>query len=210
MKKLLSILMFLAVSLTVTYAQDIITKKNGEDIKAKVLEENQNSYSDLYKSDREPIDGIKPNMKYKELKALYNYLEFTPTMADRYAPAWSGVASYFITGLGQMICGEVGRGCAYLGGAIGCYIVAVGGAVVAESVDPIAGLITILAAAGGILTIKIFAIVDAIRVAKVKNMYWQDLRKKYALDINLYPSVNYIQYGNSIQPTAGLTLAMTF
>ena len=31
-----------------------------------------------------------PGMKYKHLKALYNYREFTPTLADRYSPAWSG------------------------------------------------------------------------------------------------------------------------
>ena len=51
---------------------------------------------------------------------------------------------------------------------------------------------------------------DAVRVAKVKNMYEQDLRKKYTFDVDFHPSVNYIQTADGIQPTAGLTLALKF
>lgn len=40
----------------------------------------------LYYSDREPAEGLRPNMKYKELKTLYDYKEFKPTLADRYSP----------------------------------------------------------------------------------------------------------------------------
>ena len=61
-----------------------------------------------------------------------------------------------------------------------------------------------------LLTIDICAIVDAVRVAKVKNMYEQDLRKKYTFDVDFHPSVNYIQTANGVQPTAGLTLALKF
>lgn len=83
-----------------------------------------NSYSSLYTTDREPVDGITPNMKYKQLKRIYNYKEYEKTLADRYSPVWSGVASFFIPGLGQMISGEVGRGFAYLGGHVGGMILA--------------------------------------------------------------------------------------
>jgi hypothetical protein len=41
-------------------------------------------------------------------------------------------------------------------------------------------------------------------------MYEQDLKKLYALDVDLYPSVNFVQMGNTVQPTAGFTLAMKF
>ena len=58
--------------------------------------------------------------------------------------------------------------------------------------------------------LDICAIVDGVRVAKVKNMYEQDLKKMYALDVDLYPSVNYIQLASGVQPTAGFTLAMRF
>lgn len=60
------------------------------------------------------------------------------------------------------------------------------------------------------IAIDICAIVDGVRVAKVKNMYEQDLKKLYTIDVDLYPSVNFVQLGNNIQPTAGLTLAMKF
>ena len=57
---------------------------------------------------------------------------------------------------------------------------------------------------------EITSIVDAVKVAKVKNMYSEDLRRKYSFDMNLYPSVQYIPAGTGLQPTAGFTLAMNF
>ena len=60
------------------------------------------------------------------------------------------------------------------------------------------------------MTVEIWSIVDAVRVAKVKNMYEQDLRKKYSLDVDLYPSVNYVQTSGGVKPTAGLSLALKF
>jgi hypothetical protein len=247
MKKLLVFVVLAFAASATSFAQDLITRKNGEDIKAKVLEItpyevkyrlfdepdgviyterksdllviryesgrnevfNTNSYSDLYLTDRVPVDGIAPGMKYKHLKALYNYREFTPTLADRYSPAWSGVASFFIPGLGQMICGEVGRGFAWLGGSVSCTIIAgvSNGFALCGSAG---GAATCLVASLGVLAIDICAIVDGVRVAKVKNMYEQDLRKLYTLDFNLYPSVNYIQTAYGAQPTAGMTLALKF
>lgn len=60
------------------------------------------------------------------------------------------------------------------------------------------------------LGIEIWSIVDAIRIAKVKNMYEQDLRKLYSFDIDLYPSLYYIDTAQGIQPAAGFTLALKF
>lgn len=233
------------------FAQDLITKKDGTDVEAKVLEVTTNevkyklfsepngvtytakksellmiryesgrkeiftntSYSDLYTTNREPVEGIVPNMKYKQLKELYNPKEYVSTIGDRYSLGWSGVASFFIPGLGQMICGEVGRGLAFLGGSIGLSIA--GGVIVGSTYDDrdeptdgtvIAGLITY----AGIIAFDVWAIVDGVRVAKVKNMYNQDLRKLSSVDIDLYPSFNYVKTGNGLQPTAGFTLAMKF
>lgn len=251
MKRFIYVLATMFISMGAANAQDLITKKNGEDVKAKVLEVttnevkyklydepngvtytvkksellmiryesgrnevfNQNSISDLYFSDREPLEGLRPNMKYKELKTMYNFKEFTPTLADRYSPAWSGVASFFIPGLGQMICGEVGRGFAYLGGHLGGMVLAP--VIISAGTDghgyvATGAAIAALAVYAGVIALDICAIVDAVRVAKVKNMYEQDLNKLSAIDVDLYPSVNYVQMGNSIQPTAGFTLAMRF
>lgn len=181
MKKLLLLVVLAFVATTTSFAQDMNT------------------------TDREPVAGIAPGMKYKELKSMYNYKDFTPTHSDKYSPAWSGVASFLIPGLGQMICGEVGRGFAWLGGSVGCSLVAV-------LADPrsAGGKTTSFIATLGAMAIDICAIVDGVRVAKVKNMYVQDLKNGYALDFDFYPSVNYIQTECGVQPTAGFTLAMKF
>lgn len=156
-------------------------------------------------------------MKYRQLKHMYNYKEYSETMYDRYSPAGAGIASFFIPGLGQMISREVGRGFAWFGGAAAAYIITgVGGACVSsgqyygesqlENTGAIIGLVGMVS----MITVDICAIVDAVRVAKVKNMYEQDLRKKYAIDVDFHPSVNYIQTADGVHPTAGLTLALKF
>ena len=71
------------------------------------------------------------------------------------------------------------------------------------------GVILTLVGFTSLLAVDICCIVDAVRVAKVKNMYEYDLYKKlYSLD--LHPSVNYILTPTGTQPTAGFTLALNF
>lgn len=103
MKRFIYVLATMVISMGAANAQDLITKKNGEDVKAKVLEVttnevkyklydepngvtytvkksellmiryesgrnevfNQNSISDLYFSDREPLEGLRPNMNIR-------------------------------------------------------------------------------------------------------------------------------------------------
>lgn len=254
MKRILILLTaVLAVCLTAS-AQDLITKKDGTDIQAKVLEVNPDNVRYVlfeeqdgpvytmrknellmirYASGRneifkESVAGIAPYMKYKDLKGMYHYKDYTPTPFDRFSPAWSGVASFIIPGLGQMMCEEAGRGFAYLGGTIGCYIITgLGGAIAAGSFTTyqdqygdtiveenlggtVVGLLMAYAGAIGAVAVNISSIVDAVRVAKVKNMYDQELRKQYSFDMNLYPSVNYVRTPAGLQPTAGITLAMRF
>lgn len=62
----------------------------------------------------------------------------------------------------------------------------------------------------GAVGLNIWSIVDAVRIAKVKNMYEQDLRYHYSYSLNLYPSFQYVQLGNTMQPTLGFTLALQF
>jgi hypothetical protein len=72
-----------------------------------------------------------------------------------------------------------------------------------------AGTLVFLAGFASMLTVDICSIVDAVRVAKVRNMYERDLYKKmYSLD--LHPSVNHILTPTGSQPTAGFTLALNF
>ena len=226
---LLSALAFFAVSAA---AQDFVTKRNGEDIPAIVDEVGPDyvrfrlwdepdgvTYTMLkneilmirYATGRNEVFdqmsslAVAPMMKYKEMAKVYDYRLYQKSLYDRYSPAGSGVASFFIPGLGQMICGEWGRGFAWLGGHVGCYMLT-GISAIAES-DTL-----VLMGIAGLLAIDICAIVDGVRVAKVKNMYMEDLRRSgyYGLDVDLYPSVNYVRTTSGVQPTAGMTLALRF
>ena len=225
----LSTLVFFAVSAA---AQDFVTKRNGEDIAAIVDEVGPDyvrfrlwdepdgvTYTMLkneilmirYATGRNEVFdqmsslAVAPMMKYKEMAMVYDYRLYQKSLYDRYSPAGSGVASFFIPGLGQMICGEWGRGFAWLGGHVGCYMLT-GISAIAES-DTL-----VLMSIAGLLAIDICSIVDGVRVAKVKNMYMEDLRKSgyYGLDVDIYPSVNYVRTTSGVQPTAGMTLALRF
>lgn len=159
-----------------------------------------------------------PGMKYRNLKHIYDYKDYQPSIYESHSPGGMGVASFFIPGLGQMISGEVGRGLAWLGGHVAAYsIMGIGSALSSsgyyygEEKMERTGDILIIAGLASTLTIDICAIVDAIRVTKVRNMYEQDLYKKlYSFDLDLHPSVNYILTPTGSQPTAGFTFALNF
>jgi hypothetical protein len=228
------------------FAQDLITKKSGEDIKAKILEIGQSeikykkfdnlsgpiytiSISDILivryengtnevfeqakKTDDEsystPI-GIKPNLPYKYYEGKYNSRLYTPQYDDPYNPTTAGVCSFLIPGLGQIISGETGRGLAYLGGYIGCMIAYGSGmSMLYYDDEGIAIFLTIVGAAGA-LTVSISSIVDAVRVAKIKNMYVRDVRKMSAIDLKLSPYVESVSIGGHQVTPVGLSLRASF
>lgn len=157
-----------------------------------------------------------PGMKYRNLKNIYDYKDYQPSIYESRSPGGMGVASFFIPGLGQMISGEIGRGLAWMGGHFGAYLVTGLGSSLwdsgiyhnSEELENY-GVILTLVGFTSLLAVDICCIVDAVRVAKVKNMYEYDLYKKlYSLD--LHPSVNYILTPTGSQPTAGFTLALNF
>jgi len=54
--------------------------------------------------------------QYSINKNKYDYRLYSPQYGDPNNPAISGVCSFLIPGLGQMVSGEVGRGLSFLGG----------------------------------------------------------------------------------------------
>lgn len=170
----------------------------------------------------EPVDGILPGMKYSKLKKLYDYKDYTETYLDVYNPRVMGAMSYFIPGLGQIVCGEVGRGLAWLGGTyfIGLTTMITslpeseGYPATAEEINSSSGedrAVISLALISSYIALHICNIIDAIRVAKVKNMYQNDLfRQMYSYDVDIYPSLNYTKTAAGVKPTAGVTLAFRF
>lgn len=122
-----------------------------------------------------------------------------------------------------MISGETGRGLAFLGGSIGCGVVAgIGyGMFYASNIDRISndsyytpstsGLPLMLVGALGGAAVGIWSIIDAVKVAKVNNMYFQDkVGNKVKLEV--LPYVDYAHYGLSGQanPVGGLSLSIKF
>ncbi|NLX41325.1 MAG: hypothetical protein GXY75_05465 [Bacteroidales bacterium] len=162
-----------------------------------------------YYSGREPLYDIRPGMKYRELKHLYNHKDYISVSGDL-NPAWSGVASFFIPGLGECINEEWGRGLGKFFGSAALVSAAAVFTQVGFYGEEGGPLIIAAACYAGALGLNIWSIVDAIRIAKVKNMYEQDLRQVYSFNLDLYPSVNCIQMGNTMQPTVGFTLALQF
>jgi TM2 domain-containing membrane protein YozV len=239
------------------YSQDVITKSNGEDINAKIIEITQTeikykkfdhldgpiytlSLNDIFmvkyengtkevfsqedKSNMNNLpEGVRPGMMYKELKGIYDYNLYTPQYSDPHNIFAAGLCSFFIPGLGQMISGEVGRGLGFFGGAIGCGLIyGIGGALMLGSADPyysgsvdasMLGTGTVLAICGlvGLLSINIYSIVDAVRVAKVKNMYIRDLQGLSSFELKLSPYIQPASIQNlNTTASVGLSLKATF
>lgn len=156
-----------------------------------------------YTASAQTPEGICPGMKYKELKEYYNYKDYVKAPDQYRSPVGVGIASFVIPGLGQMICGEGWRGVAYLGGWLASHFVTLCG--IAELNDYI-----YYAGITGAVAMRAISTVGATRIAKVKNMYKRDLAGSYSLEVDLYPSMNYVKTVEGVQPTAGLTFALRF
>ncbi len=149
--------------------------------------------------------NIRPGMKYKELQKIYDPKEYSSMAYERYSPVWSGVGSFFISGLGQMCCGEFGRGLGFLG----CNILLNVAGISSLAFD--ASGITYLLCSAANLGVGIVSIIDAVQVAKVKNMYETDLRSlQSSVSVDLYPSLNAVPMQGGFGVAPGMTLSLTF
>lgn len=165
-------------------------------------------------------------VSYKELKNVYNYKDYVKSDVDPYSVGWISFESFFVPGMGQLMMRETGRGWAFLGAS--SVLSAVNSSLVdnlvelwpkdaegnyakepGENKDKIVGcLCGILGVSLAELGVCIWSSVDASRIAKVKNQYYQS--GKYATSATLYPSVNFVQGGTGYVPVSGMTLAVTF
>ena len=165
---------------------------------------------------------------YKELKGIYNPKDYVKHDTDPYNAGWYECASFFIPGVGQLLSGEVWRGLAFIGGeAILVGIITD----TASEIEKLAitnekGFLTgytdeamgkknmaiFLSALGVDLGLAIWSSIDAARVAKVKNMYYQDLiGDKTPVELSFAPAISFApsQSGSS-QMSAGLALQVKF
>ena len=242
---IMSALAVLCAAVSVS-AQDIITTKDGSDIKAKILEVNSNevkykkfnnldgptftmpksdilivryengenevfktSKTTTYNSAQNTTDEIVPGMKYSQINKIYNAKDYVPQPGDPYSRGWAGVASLFIPGLGEGVAGEWGRAAAIIGANVGLSVLAY------TQYDDYTGEVTDLfyVCAAARVILNVWSIIDAVHVAKVKNMYNQDLRSQRAgVDLKVEPYFAYTPVGvnNNYKPAAGLSLKFNF
>lgn len=175
------------------------------------------------------------NVRYRDIKDMYSPRDYVSRAGDYYSPAVAGVTSWLIPGLGQCIDGEWGRGLGivaancgfvalefteaalmyYYSAPVKYYSDAPGGYSIRSSST--AGTAICLGCA--VVTalshfaFNIWNICDAVNIAKVKNMYFQDRAGGAAsLDIHLEPQLAmYPAPGASgFQPAAGLRLSVSF
>ena len=162
--------------------------------------------------------------RYRDIKDLYDPRAYVYDFSDPYSPGWAGVASFVIPGLGQCICNEWGRGIGILAANVGFttleYLEAsalfVG--VLAGTPNPVSGLLpanivvgpamVAVSAGAAVVTLaghvafNIWNISDAVRIAKVKNMYYKDM--------SIVPSLALVPSGSTFRPAPGIGVRVTF
>ena len=147
--------------------------------------------------------------QYSIDKTRYDRRTYTRQPGDRYNPAGVGVASFFLTGLGQMIAGEGLRGTAFLVGDLtSLSLIAVGVAHSFAEADESAQKWVFTGLAFWAL-FKTWSVADAVRVAKVKNLAWRD-RDKSSLQWHIHPWMGNIPAISSASAAPGVTIGVTF
>lgn len=183
---------------TITQSENLINQYNSSDEDLGALQR-----GNLYYPDYGGAHYISYGMKYKELKHIYNFREWHGGY-EKYSPFWCGFASFCIPGLGQMCAGEGLRGLGQVCVNVGLGVLATG---YANNGNAEAYLILTLARLG----YGIWSIIDASRVAKVKNMYETDLHSQYSeISVDMYPSLNPMVSQSGLSVAPGMTLSISF
>lgn len=155
---------------------------------------------------------------YKLNKQTYDHKLYIPQPDDPNNPTLMGVTSLFVPGLGQILTGETGRGLAFMCGTLVAYGMGVWALKSPQNetnIDDVLSLIFIRAMGGGLIIAGFFShfwsIFDAVTVAKVNNMYFQDMNGKLSgTKIELKPFIDTQNYLGRINTSAGLSLKVTF
>ena len=167
-------------------------------------------------------------VRYSEIKGSYNPKEYVAQATDPYHVGWYEAASFFIPGIGQLLSGETWRGLAFIGGeAILVSVITTAADNIAEVAitnesgfltgytDPKVGkrnMAVMLTALGLDLGLSIWSCIDAKNVAKVKNMYYQDLiNGKKPVELSFAPTVFLApDPSGALQPCASVSMQLKF
>ena len=157
---------------------------------------------------REAPKNITPNMKYVQYKHLYKAKMYVGDTGKLEKPDVATICSFFLPGLGQMICGEGKRGTVYL--VSSTVLTAAGGFGAAKARYSNEAKVLMYVGLAGSGIIWICSIVDANRVAKIKHMYTIDVRNMTSFNIDLEPYIDCVAVGNNLVTPVGLSLVVSF
>lgn len=191
MKRRIFIISILVLFTTTIFSQDIITKKTGEEISAKITDVTHteikykksdnsegpsfsilksevlmikyaNGTKEIFKEEIQPQVNTNDTQLSNSNQEIYKYTFGSPInpVGGRKSAWGSGIASFFIPGLGQFINGDVGGGLVFLGSNIVFNLIRIN----AESES-----VALLGLVGG-LTVNIMSIVNASQIAKRVNV----------------------------------------
>ena len=132
-----------------------------------------------------------------------------------------GTASFIAPGYGQMLCGEIGRGFAFMGGFFVVGGITALGVLTSFKEDfdnpsnnlklNLPGVGIFIVGLASWIGLGVWSSKDAIKIAKVKNMYFQDLRGNLSLvKVELNPFIDTNNYLGQTNASAGLSLKVTF
>ena len=161
-------------------------------------------------------ENVTEGMSYSQYKDYYDKKYYIAQPGDPYSPTWAGVASFLIPGLGQGVAGEWGRAAWIIGANVGFTVVAL---LFQESFvnyltyynQPFPAMY--IAVLAGWLAFDIWSITDAVKIAKVKNMYNQDIRGQRTAELH-YSLSPYVapapDFGGGLQMATGMSLTLSF
>lgn len=146
-------------------------------------------------------------MRYREYAPYYNHKYYVKQPGDPYSPVWCGIASAIIPGLGECIAGEWALGLGTVAANMGLWL-AMNSSF--SSGNTTLGYIFY----GCRLGLDIYSIFDAVIVAKIKNMYRQDINtQRYSFNLDVEPLLTCAPAAgtaNNMQPVAGLSVKLSF
>jgi len=184
----------------------IICYENGD---TAIFSNQESSYPDYRLYANGPVV---PGMSYRDYKDFYDTGFYCPEPDDPYSRFWTGAASFLIPGLGEAIEGEWLRGLCFCASNVALYAIQRSNAVYDGTGAVVDANSFYWTAFFARVALNIWSICDAVHIAKVKNMYYQDItRMRSSLDFKLEPYFAYSPSdANNLRPAAGLSLKLSF
>lgn len=137
-------------------------------------------YQYLYKSGTSIIAGKKVNHRYKDYKNIDLKYTYPANVANQYDPSLAGLMAV-VPGLGHVYVGEPVRGLVFLGGmTLSLFPMGIGFGM-AWGGQAGAGLV-FLTGVAGFFTIYVCNFIDAVKVAKVKNIVNQNKNISFKIE----------------------------